>query len=48
MIEKIEGMRAVDGGPLQNSRLVEATVALLIELTRRYRVPGVSIRFEGI
>ncbi|MFN4133309.1 MAG: NADPH-dependent F420 reductase [Candidatus Hadarchaeales archaeon] len=48
LVGKIEGMRPIDGGPLRNSRLVEATVALLVELTRRYRVPGVSIRFEGI
>jgi len=48
LIDHIPGMRAIDGGPLKNSRLVEATVALLIELSRMYRVPGVSIRFEGI
>ena len=48
LIRHIPGMRPIDGGPLRNSRLVESTVALLIELTRRYRVPGVSIRFEGI
>ena len=48
LIRLIPGMRPIDGGPLRNSRLVESTVALLIELTRRYRVPGVSIRFEGI
>ena len=48
LIQHIPGMRPIDGGPLRNSRLVESTVALLIELTRRYRVPGVSIRFEGL
>lgn len=48
LINHIPGMRSIDGGPLKNSRLVESTVALLIELTRRHRVPGVSIRFEGL
>lgn len=48
LVEKIEGMKAIDGGPLHNSRLVEAAVALLIELTRRYGVPGVTMRFEGL
>lgn len=48
LAEKIHGVRSIDGGPLCNSRLVEPVVALLIELTRRRKVPGVSIRFEGL
>ena len=48
LIERIPNVRAIDGGPLCNSRLVEPVVALLVELTRRHRVPGVSIRFEGL
>jgi hypothetical protein len=48
LINHIPGMRPIDGGPLKNSRLVESTVALLIELTKRHNVPGVSIRFEGL
>ena len=48
LINGIPGMRAIDGGALKNSRLVEATVALLVELSRMYGVPGVSIRFSGI
>lgn len=48
LAEKIQGVRAIDGGPLCNSRLVEPVVALLVELTRRKKVPGVSIRFEGL
>ena len=48
LAEKIHGVRSIDGGPLCNSRLVEPVVALLVELTRRRKVPGVSIRFEGL
>ncbi len=48
LIERIPNVRAVDGGPMRNSRLVEPVVALLVELTRRHKVPGVSIRFEGL
>jgi len=48
LAEKIQGVRAIDGGPLCNSRLVEPVVALLVELTRRKKVPGVSVRFEGL
>lgn len=48
LVEKIEGLRAVDGGPLRNSRFLEPIVALLVELTRRRGVPGVVIRFEGL
>jgi len=48
LVERIANVRAIDGGPLRNSRLVEPVVALLVELTRRHRVPGVSIRFEGL
>ncbi|MEA1905278.1 MAG: NADPH-dependent F420 reductase [Candidatus Hadarchaeota archaeon] len=47
LMEKIPGARPVDFGPLRNSRLVEPVAALLAELTRRYKVPGVGVRFEG-
>ena len=48
LIEKIPGARAVDLGPLKNSRLVEPLAALLAELTRRHHAPGIGLRFEGI
>jgi len=48
LLEEIPGARGVDCGPLANSRLVEPIVALLVELTRRYRVPGVGLKFEGL
>lgn len=48
LMEEIPGARPVDFGPLRNSRLVEPVAALLAELTRRYKVPGVGVRFEGV
>jgi NADPH-dependent F420 reductase len=45
----VEGLRAVDGGPLANARIVESLTALLIGLNVRYRVPeGLGIRFTGL
>ncbi len=45
----IPGLRAVDGGPLANARLVEPITALLIGLNVRYKLPaGVGIRFTGL
>ncbi|MDI6819630.1 MAG: NADPH-dependent F420 reductase [Candidatus Hodarchaeaceae archaeon] len=48
LAEKMPSVRAIDGGPLCNSRFVEPMVALLVELTRRYKTAGVGIRFEGL
>jgi hypothetical protein len=45
----VPGLRAVDGGPLSNARIVEAITALMIGLNGRYKVPaGVGIRFTGL
>ncbi len=45
----VPGLRAVDGGPLANARVVEAITALLIGMNIRYRVPeGVGLRFTGL
>lgn len=45
----VPGLRAVDGGPLANARIVEAITALLIGLNVRYRVPeGLGIRLTGL
>ncbi|MCS7131182.1 MAG: NADPH-dependent F420 reductase [Hadesarchaea archaeon] len=48
LVEKMPGARAVDGGPLRNGRFVEPLVALLAELTKRYRVEAVGVRFQGL
>jgi len=45
----VPGLRAVDGGPLANARIVESLTALLIGLNVRHRVPqGLGIRFTGL
>ena len=45
----VPGLRAVDGGPLGNARIVEEITALLIGLNIRYKLPeGLGIRFTGL
>lgn len=48
LIDLIPGCRYVDGGPLENSRLVEPITALLIGLNIRYKVHGSGIRITGL
>lgn len=48
LAEKIDGVRAIDGGPLRNSRYVEEFTALLIFLDKRYSVKFSGLRFAGI
>ena len=45
---KIPGVRAVDGGRLENSRIVEQITALLIGINIRYKVNAAGIRITGI
>jgi len=45
----VPGLRAVNGGPLANARIVEDITALMIGLNIRYKVPeGTGIRFTGL
>ncbi len=45
----IPGLRAVNGGPLANARIVEEMTALLIGLNIRYKTPeGLGIRLTGL
>jgi NADPH-dependent F420 reductase len=45
----VPGLRAIDGGPLSNAKIVEEITALLIGLNIRYKVPeGFGIRFTGL
>lgn len=45
----VPGLRAVDGGPLSNARIVEDITALLIGMNIRYKQPdGLGIRFTGL
>ncbi len=47
-VEAIAGCRYVDGGKLENARIVESLTALLIGLNRRYKVPGAGLRITGL
>lgn len=45
----VPGLRAVDGGPLGNARIIEDITALLIGMNIRYKQPaGLGIRFTGL
>ena len=48
LAEKIPGVRAVNGGPLETARIAEQLTALLIGLNARYKVRAVGIRFTGL
>jgi NADPH-dependent F420 reductase len=49
LCDLIPGLRAVDGGPLANARIVESLTALLIGLNLRYGVSeGLGVRFTGL
>src|SRR5216683_828236 len=48
LAEKIPGARALNGGKLENARIVEQLTALLITLNVRYKVQGAGIRFTGL
>src|SRR6266849_8828257 len=45
LVGKIPGARALNGGKLENARIVESLTALLIGLNMRYKVHGAGIRF---
>ena len=45
----VEGLRALDGGPLSNARIVEEMTALIIGLNIRHKCPdGLGVRFTGL
>ena len=49
LCELVPGLRAVNGGPLSNARIVEEITALLIGLNIRYKTPeGLGIRLTGL
>jgi 8-hydroxy-5-deazaflavin:NADPH oxidoreductase len=45
---KIPGVRAMNGGKLENARIVESITALLIGLNIRYKVHSAGLRFTGL
>jgi NADPH-dependent F420 reductase len=48
LAEKIPGVRALNGGKLENARIVESLTALLIGLNIRYKVHRAGVRFTGL
>jgi NADPH-dependent F420 reductase len=48
LAEKIPGARALNGGKLENARIVESITALLIGLNVRYKVHTAGVRFTGL
>ena len=45
----VDGLRALDGGPLPNARIVEDMTALIIGMNIRHKAPdGLGIRFTGL
>jgi len=48
LVGRIPGARPLNGGKLENARIVESLTALLIGLNMRYKVHGAGIRFTGL
>jgi NADPH-dependent F420 reductase len=48
LVNKVPGVRSIDGGRLENSRIVEQITALLIGINIRYKVKDAGIRITGI
>ena len=48
LAHKISGVRAINGGKLENARIVESMTALLIGLNIRHKVHSAGIRFTGL
>jgi len=48
LAQKIPGVRAINGGKLENARIVESITALLIGINIRHKVHSAGIRFTGL
>jgi len=48
LVRLVPGLRPLDAGPLEMSRIVEGVTALLISLNRRYKVHHSGIRITGM
>ena len=48
LVEAIDGMRAIDAGPLANAVAVESLTPVLMYINRRYKSPGAGIRITGL
>jgi 8-hydroxy-5-deazaflavin:NADPH oxidoreductase len=47
-VDAIPNCRYVDGGRLENARIVESLTALLVGINRRYKVRSAGIRLTGV
>jgi NADPH-dependent F420 reductase len=48
LVKLIPGLRPIDAGPLEMSRIVESITALLISVNRRHKVRHCGIRITGL
>jgi NADPH-dependent F420 reductase len=48
LAQKIPGVRAINGGKLENARIVESITALLIGINIRHKVHSAGVRFTGL
>ncbi|MEM4296888.1 MAG: NADPH-dependent F420 reductase [Nitrososphaerota archaeon] len=48
ILNRVTGLRPVDGGPLKNSRIGEQLVRILISINRRYGVSDAGILISGL
>jgi 8-hydroxy-5-deazaflavin:NADPH oxidoreductase len=48
LAERIPGVRAIDGGRLENARIVEQITALLIAINARYKIHTAGLRITGL
>jgi len=48
LVEAIDGMRAIDAGPLANAVAAEALTPVLMYINKRYKSPGAGIRITGL
>ena len=48
LVNLIPGLRPLDAGPLEMSRIVESMTALMISLNRRYKTHHSGVRITGL
>ena len=48
LVEKIPGLRAINGGRLENARIVEQMTALILSINGKYKVHHTGVRFTGL
>lgn len=48
LVEKIPGLRAINGGRLENARIVEQMTALILAINGKYKVHRTGVRFTGL